>query len=205
VTGVQDAVPRYSNRIVALQALSRGPVVLCALILAIAGDLVSPAFAEALPPEPPGYRMDDFRKPVPAGLKGAKSLSGDEAADLWNADGATFIDVYPQAPKPKNLPVGTFWRDPVHRSIEGAYWMPNVGYGALSDEMDAYFRTRLERLANGDKAAPIVFFCLKDCWMSWNAAKRALGYGYTNVMWFRDGTDAWQELGYPLVDVKKVP
>jgi PQQ-dependent catabolism-associated CXXCW motif protein len=50
-----------------------------------------------------------------------------------------------------------------------------------------------------------VFFCLKDCWMSWNAAKRALEYGYANVMWFREGTDGWQELGYPLVEVKKLP
>jgi hypothetical protein len=25
------------------------------------------------------------------------------------------------------------------------------------------------------------------------------------VMWFRDGTDGWQELGYPLVDVSKEP
>ena len=45
---------------------------------------------------------------------------------------AIFIDVYPQAPKPPNLPAGTFWRDPAHRSIEGAHWLPNVGYGALS-------------------------------------------------------------------------
>jgi rhodanese-related sulfurtransferase len=41
--------------------------------------------------------------------------------------------------------------------------------------------------------------------MSWNAAKRALEIGYRNVLWFRDGTDAWQELGYPLVEVGKVP
>jgi PQQ-dependent catabolism-associated CXXCW motif protein len=50
-----------------------------------------------------------------------------------------------------------------------------------------------------------VFFCLKDCWMSWNAAKRALSLGYRNVMWFSEGTDGWQELGYPLIDVTKVP
>ena len=41
--------------------------------------------------------------------------------------------------------------------------------------------------------------------MSWNAAKRAVEARYTNVMWLRDGTDGWQELGYPLVDVPKVP
>jgi PQQ-dependent catabolism-associated CXXCW motif protein len=132
-------------------------------------------------------------------------LTADEAADLWNSNAAVFIDVYPQAPKPPNLPVGTFWRDPVHRSIEGARWLPNVGYGALSATLEDYFRTRLERLTSGDRDGALVFFCLKDCWMSWNAAKRALEFGYRNVMWFRDGTDGWQELGYPLVDVAKAP
>jgi PQQ-dependent catabolism-associated CXXCW motif protein len=161
--------------------------------------------AEDPPAEPPSYRMDDYRSPVPLTLRGSKVLSGDEAADLWNANGATFIDVYPQAPKPANLPAGTFWRDPVHRSIEGAHWLPNVGYGALSAKVADYFRTRLDRLTGGNRDAPIVIFCLKDCWMSWNAAKRALELGYRNVMWFRDGTDAWQELGYPLIDVAKVP
>jgi PQQ-dependent catabolism-associated CXXCW motif protein len=155
--------------------------------------------------EPQGYRMDDFRSPVPATLRGAKVLTPDEAADLWNKNAAIFIDVYPQAPKPANLPAGTFWRDPVHRSIEGAHWLPNVGYGALSPAMQDYFVTRLERLTDGKRDAPVVFFCLKDCWMSWNAAKRAMELGYTNVMWFNEGTDGWQELGYPLIDVKKAP
>ncbi len=162
-----------------------------------------PAAAPAV--EPSGYRMEEFRAPVPLTLKGARVLSNDEAADLWNKSGATFIDVYPQAPKPPNLPAGTFWRDPVHRSIEGALWLPNVGYGALSPEMDGQFRGALETATKGKRDAPLVFFCLKDCWMSWNAGKRALEYGYTDVMWFREGTDGWQELGYPLVEVKKSP
>ena len=172
-------------------------------------DTVPPAGAEAKPsgpvPEPLGYRMEDFRTPVPATLNGARVLTADEAADIWNKNGAVFIDVYPQAPKPPNLPAGTFWREPAHRSIEGAQWLPNVGYGGLSATMEEYFRLRLEAVSKGKRDAPLIFFCLKDCWMSWNAAKRALEYGYGNVMWFRDGTDGWQELGYPLVDVKKLP
>jgi rhodanese-related sulfurtransferase len=28
--------------------------------------------------------------------------------------------------------------------------------------------------------------------MSWNAAKQALSYGYTNVAWYPEGTDGWQ-------------
>jgi len=161
--------------------------------------------AEAAVAEPQDYRMDNYRSPVPATLKGAKVLTPDEAADLWNKNAAIFIDVYPQAPKPPNLPAGTYWRDPVHRSIEGAHWLPNVGYGALSAAMEDYFANRLERLTGQKRDAAIVFFCLKDCWMSWNAAKRALALGYSNIMWFSEGTDGWQELGYPLIDVTKVP
>lgn len=156
-------------------------------------------------PEPAHYRTDNYLSPVPLTLRGAKVLTADVAADLWNKDSAIFIDVYPRAPKPKNLPVGTFWRDPVHRSIEGAHWLPNVGYGGLSDKVERYFRTSLERLTGGDRKKAIVFFCIKNCWMSWNAAKRALEVGFRNVLWFRDGTDGWQELGYPLVQVKPEP
>ncbi len=201
-------IPEVLRRAAAQLALA---VVVATLPAALVFDAGLPAYAvEAAEPtgpvpEPQGYRMDEFRSPVPATLQGAKALTSDEAADLWNKNAAVFVDVYPQAPKPANLPAGTFWRDPSHRSIEGAHWLPNVGYGALSDDMQDYFTTRLETLTGGKRDAAIVFFCLKDCWMSWNAAKRAMGLGYTNVMWFSDGTDGWQELGYPLIDVKKTP
>jgi len=43
-----------------------------------------------------------------------------------------------------------------------------------------------------------VFYCLASCWMSWNAAKRALELGYTNVAWYPEGTDGWADQGLPL-------
>ena len=67
--------------------------------------------------EPDGYRMDNYRSPVPATLKGAKTIDIDEALALWRDKAAVFIDVYPQAPKPPNLPKNTVWREPVHMSI----------------------------------------------------------------------------------------
>ena len=155
-------------------------------------------------PEPEGYRTDDYRSPVPKTLSGARVIGADEAETLRTA-GAVFIDVFPRAPKPPNLPVGTVWRDPTHMTIEGAHWLPNVGYGVLSAEFEAYFKSRLDRLTSGDRARPVVFFCLKDCWMSWNAGKRALEWGYTNVIWFSEGTDAWQEAGFDLVKATPVP
>lgn len=155
--------------------------------------------------EPDGYRMEDYRKPVPATLKGAKVLSAQEASELWAKGGAVFIDVYPHAPKPDNLPAGTLWREPQHLSIEGATWLANTGYGKLSPEMEEYFKKGLERLSGGDKAKPLAFFCLRNCWMSWNAGKRALMYGYSNVLWFAEGTDAWQEIGQPVAVAHPAP
>ncbi len=140
--------------------------------------------------------MEDYRSPVPETVKGGRVVDGAEAEKLWaqTADSrAVFIDVFPQAPKPPNLPEGTIWRTPKRISIEGAHWLPNVGNGVLSPPIEAYFREGLERLTQGDKSRAVVFFCLRDCWMSWNAAKRAAEWGYSNVIWFPDGIDAWVE------------
>ncbi len=187
-----------------------GPAVAAclALILSLIAAVCAPAGAagdDEIPEEPADYRTDAYRTPVPRTLKGARVIGADAAEALWRAKEAVFIDVYPRAPKPPNLPAGTVWRDVTHMTIEGAHWLPNVGYGVLSPEFESYFRSRLVSLTGGDTAKPIVFFCLKNCWMSWNAGKRALEWGYTNVIWFSEGTDAWQEAGFDLVKATPVP
>jgi len=176
---------------------------------AIAADIaISTPIAETSttpPPEPEDYRRDNYRSPVPLTLKGAKVLSDSEAMKISSAKSAIFIDVYPHPPKPPDLPAGTLWRETTHQSIEGAVWLPNVGYGVLSAEHADYFQRNLKSLTHGDKAQQLVFFCLRNCWQSWNAAKRALSYGYTNVDWYRDGTDGWQEAGGLVEDVRPLP
>ena len=157
------------------------------------------------PAEPDGYRTEDYNKLVPQTLKGARGVVSADATKQLQDAGAVLIDVHPRAPKPANLPVTTVWREPAHRSIPGAVWLPNVGYGALSDQTRAYFETNLARLTGGDFNKPIVFFCLRDCWMSWNSAKRAISTGYTAVYWFSEGTDSWEESGYPLAITEPVP
>jgi PQQ-dependent catabolism-associated CXXCW motif protein len=157
------------------------------------------------PPEPDSYRMEDYRSPTPATLKGAKVVETREAAALWKEGSSVFIDVLPRPPKPANLPPGTVWRDPPHDSLPGAVWLPNTGYGALSADTEAYFRRGLEKATQGDLERPIVVFCQRDCWMSWNAAKRAVEYGYGRVSWFPDGTDGWLEAGLPLRRIEPHP
>lgn len=158
------------------------------------------SFAETAA-EPDDYRMDEYRAPVPQTLAGGTVVGPEAAYELWEA-GAAFIDVLPQAPKPQNLPKGTIWRDKPRDSIPGAIWLPNVGYGAIADVTADYFRRGIEKMTQGDPEAPLVIFCLEDCWMSWNAAKRAIEWGHGNVYWFPEGTDGWALWDYPLERVE---
>ncbi len=156
-------------------------------------------------PEPDGYRMSEYRAPVPDTLHGAQVIGAKAAHALWQAGEAAFVDVLPHAPKPDNLPEDTLWRDPPRQSIPGAFWLPNVGYGALDEETASYFRRGLEAATNGKTDHPLVMLCRADCWMSWNAAKRAMENGYSDVHWMPGGTDAWRARGFPTEAVTPEP
>ncbi len=174
-------------------------VLAAALLLALA-----PASAQGVA-EPEGYRTEDYRSPVPTTLRGARVLSTDDAEQLWKAGAAVFVDVMPHAPKPANLPAGTIWREKQRLNIPGSIWLPDTGYGALAAVTEAYLRDNLARATGRDRNRLLVIYCLRDCWMSWNAAKRVLAMGYANVAWYPDGTDGWQEALLPLVSARPEP
>ena len=106
---------------------------------------------------------------------------------------------------PAELPAGTLWRDRPHASIPGAIWLPNTGFESLAPETLAYLLDGLEAATGGDPEAPVVVFCKAECWMSWNAAKRALEHGYTRVFWYPAGVDGWTAQGWPLEPVEPRP
>jgi PQQ-dependent catabolism-associated CXXCW motif protein len=155
--------------------------------------------------EPEGYRAEPYRAPTPPTLAGARVVTTAEAAALWRARDAAFVDVLPRAPRPANLPPDTLWRDKPRPDIPGSIWLPDTGYGALAPATEDYFRAGLRDVTQGDLSHLLVIYCQRDCWMSWNAAKRALAMGYRNVAWYPDGTDGWHEAGLPLEDGKPVP
>ena len=157
----------------------------------------SAALADS-PPEPEGYRLSDYKAPVPATLQGARVLTTAQAFELWKKHGATFVDVLPQAPRPANLPPQVIWRDKPRQDIPESIWLPDTGYGELHPSMQTYFADGLRRASRGDKSVALVFYCLADCWQSWNTAKRALSLGYTNVMWYPDGSTGWEADGHPV-------
>ena len=161
--------------------------------------------AEELVPEPERYRTDDYRAPVPDTLAGARVHSTQEAEAIWRAKTAVFVDVLPRPPKPANLPPSTVWRDKPRFNIPGSIWLPDTGYGELAASTESYLRQGLLRGSGGDRAALIVVNCQADCWMSWNAAKRTLSYGYSNVAWYPDGTDGWQRANLPTNEAQPEP
>jgi PQQ-dependent catabolism-associated CXXCW motif protein len=163
------------------------------------------AHAQERVTEPDGYRTDNYRSAVPATLSGARVLSTEQAEAIWRDKSGAFVDVLPRPPKPKNLPEGTVWRDTPRQDIPGSLWLPDTGYGLLAPATEDYFKRGLMRASGGDRSHLLVFYCLADCWMSWNAAKRALSYGYTDVAWYPEGTDGWAFAGLPLVDAQPEP
>jgi len=155
-----------------------------------------------------GYRIDAFRAPVPDHVPGARTVHTDEVAHLARAAtqaAAIWIDVLPRPPRPAGLSATALWLPPARRNIPGSVWLPNVGYGRLSDELERYFHDNLQRLTGGDLDRPIVIYCLADCWMSWNAARRAARYGYRQVLWFPEGTDGWSAAKLPMAESSPVP
>jgi PQQ-dependent catabolism-associated CXXCW motif protein len=174
-------------------------VALMAVLVAAAGARAADA------PEPDGYRLEDYRSPVPATLRGARVIGTVEAETIWRSHSATFVDVLPRPPRPRDLPAGTLWRDKPRANIPGSIWLPDTGYGELAADMAGYFANGLEKATNGDRARIVVLYCLADCWMSWNAAKRALALGYSAVAWYPQGTDGWLAAGLPLQDATPEP
>lgn len=175
------------------------------MILRVAACLLAaalPALADV--PEPSDYRGEPYNAPVPATLQGAEVIGADRAIAL-HGQGVAFVDVYPRTRKPEGLPEGTIWREPRHDTIPGAIWLWDTGYDRLAPAEQARLETGLAQVTADDRAAPVVIFCRADCWMSWNAARRAVEMGYADVKWFPGGTDDWQQaLGPDLVRAEPV-
>lgn len=65
--------------------------------------------------------------------------------------------------------------------------------GDFQDQTQQQFGQYLQQVTQGNKSVPMVFYCQStQCWMSYNAALRAINMGYTQVHWYRGGIEAWQ-------------
>lgn len=140
-----------------------------------------------------GFRISRYRAPVSEPPEGVRRISIDGLDDLVTRHGALLVDVTP-AEGGSVDPVTGRWRLLRQReNIPGSTWLPEVGRGVLDADMDAYLRRELERMTAGDRMRPIIVYCQSDCWMAWNALKRATDLGYRRLYWYPEGVDGWRD------------
>ena len=164
------------------------------LFLMLAACLAGPALAN----EDTDYgvapvstlRTGDLHAPTPGEVPGAKTIRTNMLRDSLQAD-------------PQPLLFDVLGGD-VHASLPGAIWLPGAGRGqSFTDTVQARIAQTLQVLTKGDRKRPLVFFCQgPQCWLSYNAALRAVALGYETVYWYRGGIEAWAEAGGDLVPMK---
>lgn len=149
-----------------------------------------------------GFRIQRYRSPTPPHSPFAQTLDAQGVITLMkNHPNVVLLDVQPIAWSAVFIQK----KGQERKNIEGSTWLPNVGLGELEESWSEYYQKNLERLTGSNKAHPIVLYCTADCWMSWNAIKRAHEWGYTKLYWLRNGTDGWLEAGHEVVPAKPEP
>lgn len=141
-----------------------------------------------------GYRLDRYRSPTPTTVEGALTIdTATLQRMLAGKQPPVLIDVFRRP-----WLHGQFVSDEPHQNIPGSLWLANVGEGQPESQWLDYLSHYLNKASGGDHARPLVLYCKSDCWLSWNASKRAAALGYTRLYWYRDGIDAWQQAGLPV-------
>jgi PQQ-dependent catabolism-associated CXXCW motif protein len=165
--------------------------VLAALALAAGLLSAAPALGQAKPevyaeeekdsgvPATKQLRTVGYHSPTPLQIPGGRVVTTGELKALLA-----------QNPRPYLIDV---LGGGVHTTIAGAFWMIGAGAGDMDRDETSRFAKAIAAFAGGDKARPMVFFCVdSECWLSYNAALRAIALGYTNVMWYRGGIASWR-------------
>lgn len=112
-------------------------------------------------------------KESPVNVAGAKTVNASEAKTLFDK-GTLFIDIRSD----KDWAAGRI-PDAVHIELKKVFSEATLGKEAK-------------------KADPIVFYCNGvSCMRSSKASAKAVGWGYTNVYYYRLGFPDWKAAGYP--------
>ena len=161
----------------------------------LAVSLVAGCATTPSAPEPAGFWSGASHGPTPRTLTGGRVVHVSEVAALIERGAVVLVDASAAPRRPGGLAPGALWLPAVHKDIPGSLWAPGAGADVVTPAFDAVFRSRLDNLTRQDRLRPIVVYCHPQCWLSWNAAKRVVGYGYRNVAWYPDGIDGWERTG----------
>jgi PQQ-dependent catabolism-associated CXXCW motif protein len=177
----------------ALAQRSRVRLVLACILLILSGAVPAQQGSGAYADEDRDWgvaptnrlRLQPYHAPTPLTIPGAQVLRTRELQALLAGAGAPIlIDVLSEEG---------------HVTVAGALWLSGAGRGTnFMDPVQSVLVPLLAKLSAGDKARPMVFLCANSqCWLSYNAALRAVAAGYEKVYWYRGGIEAWAAAGLP--------
>lgn len=152
-----------------------------------------------------GFRIAYYRAALPETVPGGTRLTVQQTHTHFKNKTAIFLDVMAHTGSGPDPIDGTWRLSKKRTNIKGSTWLADVGTGTLTPEMTTYFKSNLEKITKGDKTKTIVIYCTSDCWMGWNAIRRASNWGYKNLLWFPEGSDEWGQLNYPLENATPIP
>ncbi|MGE0313503.1 MAG: rhodanese-like domain-containing protein [Lautropia sp.] len=135
----------------------------------------------------PTQRLHDgaMHGPTPASIPGGQVITTQGLIALVERRQVPVL-VFDVLGQPQSLP-----------NAIAAAWLARPG--SFDDDVQRQATQWLAGLTRGRTDLPLVFYCLsRECWMSYNAALRAIRAGYTNVLWYRGGVEAWTAAGLPL-------
>lgn len=140
---------------------------------------------------PDGLHEGEFHGPTPNQIPGGQVITTKGLLPLLQQGMA--VHVFDVLGAQQSLP----------RAIPAA-WAAQPG--SFDDNTQQQFGRLLQQVTRGQADAPLVFYCGgPQCWMSYNAAARAIRLGYRNVLWYRGGLEAWQRAGQQAVPAQQGP
>jgi sulfur-oxidizing protein SoxY len=167
----------------------------------------APPLTSATPPpengvaEPKDFWLGPVNSPVPGTLSGGTVIRATQVAAMLKQRRAVVVDVSNSQQRPEKLAPQSVWMPPPHPVIPGSLWIAGAGDGSVDANTEKFYRKRLAEATSNDLDRPVVVYCHERCWLSWNAAKRAIRYGYRNVYWFPDGIEGWRAAGFETATV----
>jgi len=131
---------------------------------------------------PPQQQLQtQLHSPTPTSIPGGQTITTDRLLALYQQGAQNGLLVFHVLGGGQTLP-----------NAQNA--APASQPGSFEDKTQQEFGQYLQQVTQGNKGRPMVFYCMNtQCWMSYNAALRAIHLGFTQVYWYRGGIEAWQQ------------
>ncbi len=142
---------------------------------------------------PRGLHSGAMHGPTPASVPGGRLITTAQLVQALRGPAQGRPLVFDVLGGPERLP-GAQNAVPAHQA------------GSFDDNTQREFGRYLQQVTQGRMDVPMVFYCLStQCWMSYNAAVRAIAMGHKQVFWYRGGVEAWKRAGQPVDSPQQGP